>query len=185
MSNFHSTILWRSFLLTNILHESYSVLKNNECKPVDADAIKRLAFRIGLFGLETPRTPAISKALEVKLINQEHELLNLLKKLELGEYEMGLLKERAIRIKESGVAYSQSQRALYYSSLPVVLCSFIFDAASSVERRSPQTKWRIGVDSSLGLQGPGATIAQNHEQNSRQRSLRLVQIQFDCHGQSV
>ncbi|VVC95734.1 unnamed protein product [Leptidea sinapis] len=43
-----------------------------------------LAFRVGLFALEMARPPASTKALEVKLNNQESELVALLKKLPTG-----------------------------------------------------------------------------------------------------
>lgn len=47
-----------------------------------------IAFRVCLFGLEMPRPPASTKPLEVKLANQESDLLALLKKIPLGALEL-------------------------------------------------------------------------------------------------
>lgn len=47
-----------------------------------------IAFRVCLFGLEMPRPPASTKPLEVKLANQESDLLALLKKIPLGAMEL-------------------------------------------------------------------------------------------------
>jgi hypothetical protein len=47
-----------------------------------------IAFRVCLFGLEMPRPPASTKPLEVKLANQESDLLALLKKIPLGSMEL-------------------------------------------------------------------------------------------------
>lgn len=47
-----------------------------------------LGFRICLFGLEMPRPPASTKPLEVKLANQENDLLALLKRIPLGQQEL-------------------------------------------------------------------------------------------------
>lgn len=50
-----------------------------------------LAFRVGMFGLEMTRPPASTKSLEVKLANQEADLVNLLKRIPLGIVTMLLI----------------------------------------------------------------------------------------------
>ncbi len=50
-----------------------------------------IAFRVCLFGLEMPRPPASTKPLEVKLANQESDLLALLKKIPLGPMELKVI----------------------------------------------------------------------------------------------
>lgn len=52
-----------------------------------------------MFGLEMARPPASTKPLEVKLANQETDLVNLLKRLPLGHKELQILRERAEQIK--------------------------------------------------------------------------------------
>jgi hypothetical protein len=151
VNNFYETILWRSYLTCNILYESslrisISSAQNNKLTNRKKKSLNNLAFRIGLFGLETPRMPAMSKALEVKLINQEQDLVNLLKRLKIGTYELNLLVDRATKLKENGIIYNQTQRDYYpnsYQFLPVMLASFIFDIFSSnqfsQENKSEQT----------------------------------------------
>ena len=53
-----------------------------------------LAFRVSAFGLEMPRLPASTKALEVKLFNQESELATLLRKIPLGAKELSIIKDK-------------------------------------------------------------------------------------------
>ncbi|XP_066258145.1 zinc finger SWIM domain-containing protein 8 homolog isoform X3 [Euwallacea similis] len=81
-----------------------------------------LAFRVGMFGLEMARPPASTKPLEVKLANQETDLVNLLKRLPLGHKELQILRKRAEHIKE-GTLKSRGE-----AMLPTMLASFIFDA---------------------------------------------------------
>uniref|UniRef100_A0ABD2X903 SWIM-type domain-containing protein n=1 Tax=Trichogramma kaykai TaxID=54128 RepID=A0ABD2X903_9HYME len=52
-----------------------------------------LAFKVGLFGIEMARPPASTKPLEVKLAHQESELVNLLKRIPLGENEMEMIRQ--------------------------------------------------------------------------------------------
>lgn len=59
-----------------------------------------LAFRIGLFALEMARPPASTKALEVKLNNQETELVSLLKKLPTGAEQLALAREKAEQLRD-------------------------------------------------------------------------------------
>lgn len=115
LSNFQNTVLWRCNLLCSILHDAATSL--------NAD-LNRLAFRIGLLGLETARLPAISKALEVKLINQEQELVNLLKKLQIGTLELELVRDRALKLKDSCAPTPARSNFL---SLPIMLASFVFE----------------------------------------------------------
>lgn len=60
----------------------------------------QLAFRVGLYALEMVRTPASTKALEVKLNNQETELVALLKKLPTGREQLMLAREKASQIRD-------------------------------------------------------------------------------------
>ena len=81
-----------------------------------------LAFQIGMFGLEMARPPASTKPMEVKLAHQESELVTLLKRLPLGPAELGILRERALQLKE-GTLKSRGE-----ALLPLMLASFIFDS---------------------------------------------------------
>lgn len=81
-----------------------------------------LAFRVGMFGLEMARPPASTKPLEVKLANQEADLVNLLKKIPLGHKELQILRKRADQLKD-GTLKSRGE-----AMLPIMLASFIFDA---------------------------------------------------------
>ena len=55
-----------------------------------------LAFKVSAFGLEMPRLPASTKALEVKLFNQESELATLLRKIPLGAKELAIIKDKVV-----------------------------------------------------------------------------------------
>ncbi|VDK54690.1 unnamed protein product, partial [Anisakis simplex] len=55
----------------------------------------RLAFTLALHALQLPRGPAATKFLEVKLYHLEAELVNLLRRLEIGAYELQLIRDRA------------------------------------------------------------------------------------------
>lgn len=81
-----------------------------------------LAFRVGMFGLEMARPPASTKPLEVKLSNQEMDLVSLLKKIPLGHYEFKILREKAEQLRD-GVLKSRGE-----ALLPIMLANFIFDA---------------------------------------------------------
>lgn len=81
-----------------------------------------IAFRVCLFGLEMPRPPASTKPLEVKLANQESDLLALLKKIPLGAMELKIIRERAEALRD-GKLKSRGE-----ALLPILLASFIFDA---------------------------------------------------------
>lgn len=58
------------------------------CSVLDNPENYHIAFRVCLFGLEMPRPPASTKPLEVKLANQESDLLALLKKIPMGVKEL-------------------------------------------------------------------------------------------------
>ena len=181
------TILWRSYLLCHILNESFVHSNNkhsrNDASPPPTSKLNQLAFRIGLFGLETPRLPAISKALEVKLINQEQDLANLLKRLQIGAYELNLLRDRATKLKENGskclLAHQPTPRnntyTTNYHSLPIMLASFIFDTlhcvtssyqpGSSYERHNnvgddDSDDQQLGFDASISVIGMKANISE-------------------------
>ncbi|XP_054722766.1 zinc finger SWIM domain-containing protein 8-like [Uloborus diversus] len=84
-----------------------------------------LAFRVGLFGLEVVRPPASTKALEVKLANQEQELALLLKRLPLTEREADVIRDRAESLR-AGKPVSRGE-----ALLPLTLASFLFDALAA------------------------------------------------------
>ena len=58
------------------------------CSVLDNPENYHIGFRVCLFGLEMPRPPASTKPLEVKLANQESDLLALLKKIPMGVEEL-------------------------------------------------------------------------------------------------
>lgn len=84
-----------------------------------------LAFRVGLFGLEMPRPPASTKPLEVKLANQEADIVALLKRLHLGHEELKVIRNRAEQLRD-GTLKSRGE-----AMLPIMLSSFIFDSLIS------------------------------------------------------
>lgn len=125
--------------------------------------VKWLAFRIGVFGLETARMPAISKTLEVKLLYQEECLVKLLEQIVIGNEELGLLKERATQLKDYGLDYNRQQRLINptgYQSLPVLLALFIFESFTSFsmnnngefEMEMAQSDFNISFYQNLGFE---------------------------------
>ncbi|XP_025832441.1 zinc finger SWIM domain-containing protein 8 isoform X3 [Agrilus planipennis] len=109
-----------------------------------------LAFRVGMFGLEMARPPASTKPLEVKLANQESDLVNLLKRIPLGLKELKILREKAEQLKE-GTLKSRGE-----ALLPIMLASFVFDALvvpSLMGRdRSKVLSIRLPTDEALGFE---------------------------------
>ncbi|KAJ8869333.1 hypothetical protein PR048_030908 [Dryococelus australis] len=89
-----------------------------------------LAFRVGLFGLEMARPPASTKPLEVKLANQETELVCLLKRIPLGLWELKVIRERAEQLK-NGTLRSRGD-----ALLPIMVASFIFEALAIPPERN-------------------------------------------------
>ncbi|KAG8193595.1 hypothetical protein JTE90_000229 [Oedothorax gibbosus] len=113
-----------------------------------------LAFRVGLFGLEMTRPPASTKALEVKLANQEQDLVLLLKRLPLLDREMSIIRERAEQLRD-GKLVSRGE-----ALLPLMLASFIFDAltlSNSQNRGNPPTFKQPG-DEFLGFEAAVAAL---------------------------
>ncbi|VEN45544.1 unnamed protein product, partial [Callosobruchus maculatus] len=115
-----------------------------------------LAFRVGMFGLEMARPPASTKPLEVKLANQEADLVGLLKRIPLGHRELQMLRERAEQLKE-GTLKSRGE-----ALLPIMLASFVFDALvipSVVGRdRAKIMSMRLPSDEPLGFEAAVAAL---------------------------
>ncbi|GAB0088989.1 zinc finger SWIM domain-containing protein 8 [Sergentomyia squamirostris] len=112
-----------------------------------------LAFRICLFGLEMPRPPASTKPLEVKLANQEADLLGLLKRIPLGQPELRVIRDRAEHLRDCTL------RSRGEALLPIMLASFIFDAMimpsiSGKENRNKvmSMSYRLPTDENLGFE---------------------------------
>ena len=136
ITNFKSCILWRSVLLSTVL------LENNNYYP--------LAFRIGIFALEMPRQPASTKALEVKLFNQEQDLVLLLKRILLTESELSILRDRAKKIREyliNNINFSKC-KCNNTNYLPIMLASFLFDSLSN-EKNSNCVDEQIGFEAAV------------------------------------
>lgn len=117
------------------------------------------AFRICLFALEMPRPPASTKPLEVKLANQEADLLALLKKIHLNQPKLRVIRERAEQLK-SGTLKSRGE-----ALLPINLASFIFDALvmPSVMGKENRNKvmnlaYRTPTDENLGFEAAVAAL---------------------------
>lgn len=115
-----------------------------------------LAFRVGMFGLEMARPPASTKPLEVKLANQEADLVNLLKRIPLGIKELQILRERAEQLRD-GTMKSRGE-----AMLPIMLASFIFDALvipSVVGKdRAKVLNMRLPTDEPLGFEAAVAAL---------------------------
>ncbi|XP_028131047.1 zinc finger SWIM domain-containing protein 8 homolog isoform X1 [Diabrotica virgifera virgifera] len=115
-----------------------------------------LAFRVGMFGLEMARPPASTKPLEVKLANQEADLVNLLKRIPLGHKELQIIRERAEELKE-GTLRSRGE-----AMLPIMLASFIFDALVipniTGRDRSKLVNLRMMSDEPLGFEAAVAAL---------------------------
>ncbi|CRK90648.1 CLUMA_CG004349, isoform A [Clunio marinus] len=118
-----------------------------------------IAFRVCLFGLEMPRPPASTKPLEVKLANQESDLLALLKKIPLGGMELKVIRERAEALRD-GTLKTRGE-----ALLPIMLASFIFDALvmPSVTGKENRMKlmcssYRYPTDENLGFEAAVAAL---------------------------
>lgn len=118
-----------------------------------------LGFRICLFALELQRPPASTKPLEVKLANQEADLLALLKRIPLGPNELRIIRERAEQLKD-GTLRSRGE-----ALLPIMLASFIFDALvmPSVTGKEMRIKMmssssRLPTDENLGFEAAVAAL---------------------------
>ncbi|XP_047984423.1 zinc finger SWIM domain-containing protein 8 homolog [Leguminivora glycinivorella] len=116
-----------------------------------------LAFRVGLFALEMARPPASTKALEVKLNNQETELVALLKKLPTGPEQLALAREKAEQLRD-GMLRNRGP-----ALLPIALASFLFDvlvlSATDKENKHPVSrKARQPSDEALGFEAAVAAL---------------------------
>lgn len=81
-----------------------------------------LVFRLILFGVEMKRSPAATKPLEVKLINQKHDLIMLLKSIALHEDELMILREKAQAIRDGTSEFSSDALTV------LILGNYIFEA---------------------------------------------------------
>ncbi|RWS16893.1 zinc finger SWIM domain-containing protein 8-like protein, partial [Dinothrombium tinctorium] len=115
-----------------------------------------LAFRVGLFGLELARPPASTKALEVKLANQEQDLVVLLKKIPLTGKQLQVLREKAEQLRD-GKLKSRGE-----ALLPLMLASYIFDAlvlsSNQQSRNSQSASCRFPTDEILGFEAAVAAL---------------------------
>ncbi|KAG4075704.1 hypothetical protein HA402_003529 [Bradysia odoriphaga] len=117
-----------------------------------------LSFRICLFGLEMPRPPASTKPLEVKLANQEADLLGLLKRIPLGHMELNVIREKAEKLRDGQL------RSRGEALLPIMLASFIFDAlvmpsvAGKERLKVMSMSYRIPTDENLGFEAAVAAL---------------------------
>ncbi|CAB3372525.1 Hypothetical predicted protein [Cloeon dipterum] len=91
-----------------------------------------LAFKVGMFALEMARPPASTKPLEVKLANQEADIVQLLKKIPLSVHELNIIRERAEELRTGTL------RTRGAALLPIMLASFIFDSLVLISR---DTRW--------------------------------------------
>ncbi|XP_041971064.1 zinc finger SWIM domain-containing protein 8 homolog [Aricia agestis] len=114
-----------------------------------------LAFRVGLFALEMARPPASTKALEVKLNNQETELVALLKKLPTGAEQLALAREKAEELRD-GLLRNRGP-----ALLPIALASFLFEvlvlSATDKENKQPFQS-RLPTDEMLGFEAAVAAL---------------------------
>ncbi|XP_037937354.1 zinc finger SWIM domain-containing protein 8, partial [Teleopsis dalmanni] len=116
-----------------------------------------IGFRICLFALEMPRPPASTKPLEVKLANQEADILALLKKIPLSEPELEVIRERAEHLR-NGTFLSRGE-----ALLPINLATYIFDALVTMrDQRSrlvfPPMLLRSSSDEELGFEAAVSTL---------------------------
>ncbi|MFH4973870.1 hypothetical protein AB6A40_000579 [Gnathostoma spinigerum] len=87
----------------------------------------RVAYELALFILELPRGPAATMYHEVKLYYLETELVALLRRLEIGPFELQLVRDRAKKYIELSTAYAASPRPCV---LPIAFAHYILDALS-------------------------------------------------------
>lgn len=115
-----------------------------------------LAFRIGIFGLEMARPPASTKALEVKLANQEQDLVSLLKKIPLTSDQLDILREKGCQLRD-GKLWSRGD-----ALLPLTLAQYIFDclilSVGQVNKNSPAVTGRLPSDESIGFEAAVAAL---------------------------
>ncbi|XP_069979906.1 zinc finger SWIM domain-containing protein 8 homolog isoform X3 [Penaeus vannamei] len=122
-----------------------------------------LAFQVAMFGLEMARPPASTKPLEVKLANQESDLVFLLKRLLLGPLELAVIRDKAEKMR-SGTLKSRGE-----ALLPLMLASFLFDAlvitgnnkstVGGQSYRQPQDE-ALGFDAAVAAIGMKANVCE-------------------------
>uniref|UniRef100_T1J7Q0 ZSWIM8 TPR repeats domain-containing protein n=1 Tax=Strigamia maritima TaxID=126957 RepID=T1J7Q0_STRMM len=120
-----------------------------------------LAFKVGIFGLELARPPASTKALEVKLANQESDLVTLLKRIPLGAAELRVIREYAEQLRNGTL------RARGEALLPLILASFIFDAlcllgnsSKSGNNSRPPSDETLGFEAAVAALGLKANVSE-------------------------
>uniref|UniRef100_A0A1I8MWL1 SWIM-type domain-containing protein n=1 Tax=Musca domestica TaxID=7370 RepID=A0A1I8MWL1_MUSDO len=117
-----------------------------------------IGFRICIFALEMARPPASTKPLEVKLANQEADILTLLKKIPIDEPELEVIRARAERLR-NGTMKSRGE-----ALLPINLASYIFDALvmPSVSMKDQRIRsmsiYRPITDENLGFEAAVAAL---------------------------
>ncbi|GAB6028261.1 hypothetical protein CHUAL_002442 [Chamberlinius hualienensis] len=114
-----------------------------------------LAFRVGMFGLEMARPPASTKVLEVKLANQESDLVALLKRIPLGLLEMKVIREKGENLRD-GKLTSRGD-----ALLPLNLASFAVDVlcpSNAAGRAFVQPGCRLPTDEELGFEAAVAAM---------------------------
>ncbi|XP_042239030.1 zinc finger SWIM domain-containing protein 8 homolog isoform X2 [Homarus americanus] len=114
-----------------------------------------LAFQVAMFGLEMARPPASTKPLEVKLANQESDLVALLKRLPLGPLELAVIRDKAEKMR-SGMLKTRGE-----ALLPLMLASFLFDAlviAGTTKNSVGGQTCRQPQDETLGFDAAVAAI---------------------------
>jgi hypothetical protein len=128
--------LWRCAFICTILLEQPSTIQ--------------LAFRIGLHAFEMPRQPVGSKALEVKLFNQEQDLILQLKRMPITSYELTVIRDRTQKLIKLSPVYSTKPASASPTSanfVPIMLASFIFDILCLNDRYSANS-----VDEQMGFE---------------------------------
>uniref|UniRef100_A0A1I8Q616 SWIM-type domain-containing protein n=1 Tax=Stomoxys calcitrans TaxID=35570 RepID=A0A1I8Q616_STOCA len=117
-----------------------------------------IGFRICIFALEMPRPPASTKPLEVKLANQEADILTLLKKIPIDEPELDVIRARAERLRNGSI------KSRGEALLPINLASYIFDALvmPSVSMKDQRIRsmsiYRPITDENLGFEAAVAAL---------------------------
>ena len=115
-----------------------------------------LAFKIGVFGLEMARPPASTKALEVKLANQEQDLVVLLKKIPLTYNQLQILREKGAQLRDGKF------RSRGDALLPLTLAQYIFDSlvlsVGQASRSGPSITGRLQSDESIGFEAAVAAL---------------------------
>ncbi|RNA04312.1 zinc finger SWIM domain-containing 8 [Brachionus plicatilis] len=121
--SYETTNLWRCFTLCQILGDNVPI-----------------SFRVGIFGLEMARPPSITKSIEIRLLNLEQELVNLLKKSK--NLDMDLVRQKALAIKEMAKMRDSNL------TIPILLCSFVFDILTNSESQQDKD---LGLEAALNM----------------------------------